>query len=211
MRCRHTAQNFAVDQVQGHINKLALQLSELLPSRILREAGILLVQAVDQALGHPISLIPQDCDVLCMTMFVYILLITLTLTLQQSEMMINDVEIVNLVRESIDNALAPTIISLTERQNTIETSTNKQLDNLKSLLDDIQNLISRKSGKHGVPETLPALLSCQLCGKTFHELDSLDSKIYYCRPVRLCLWETFHNKPSGNIFHNKHCRKPFQT
>ena len=24
-------------------------------------------------------------------------------------------------------------------------------------------------------------------------------KIYYCRPVRLGLWETFNNKPCGNV------------
>ena len=139
-------------------------------------------------------------------MFVYILLITLTLTLQQCEMMINDVEIVNLVRESIDNALAPTIISLTERQNTIESSTNKQLDNLKSLLDDIQNLISRKSGKHGVPETLPALLSCQLCGETFHELDSLDSHIRTKHPSLTCSMcdKTLRSVPDLNYHNHKH-------
>ena len=25
-------------------------------------------------------------------------------------------------------------------------------------------------------------------------------KIYYCRLVRLGLWETFHNKPCGKVF-----------
>ena len=28
-------------------------------------------------------------------------------------------------------------------------------------------------------------------------------KIYYCRLVRLGLWETFHNKLSGNIIHRR--------
>ena len=36
-------------------------------------------------------------------------------------------------------------------------------------------------------------------------------KIYYCRLVRLGLWEPIHNKPCGKIFHDKFCRKPCKT
>ena len=37
------------------------------------------------------------------------------------------------------------------------------------------------------------------------------SKIYYCRLVRLGLWEPVHNKPCKKIFHNKLCRKHYKT
>ena len=41
--------------------------------------------------------------------------------------------------------------------------------------------------------------------------DHPERKIYYCRLVRLGLWEPVHNKPCRKIFHNKLCRKHYKT
>ena len=77
--------------------------------------------------------------------------------------------------------------------------------NLQKKICQKKNFVSKTLGKINFCQTkCQSKKTLSLCGVGWWS----GGKIYYCRPVRLGLWETFHNKPGGKIFHNKDCRKP---
>ena len=117
-----------------------------------------------------------------MTMLGYILITTL-ISLQHSEMMIKDNEALSVIKEAIGTAIAPTITSLTERQDIIETRTTEQLEHLKSLLDSLQNAIREQQAN----QSSPSWLRCQMCEETFKDLASLDNHIRANHPLLSCV------------------------
>ena len=120
--------------------------------------------------------------------------------------MFNETDIIKIIKSNVQEALAPAILEISERQAKTEASTCKQFENLQGLLEALSSLIGLTSGTRQNNHEPFTQFPCHTCGQTLKTLDSLDNHIREYHPTLLCLkcGKTTRSVPDLNYHNHKY-------